>query len=639
MSAQPATQLLPDRHLPVPGWLPEDRRRRLSGRRVKVRIRPGVRARLRTLPRIPVSEWSERYRRMPSAESFEGKWRREFAPHAVRIMDIWAQPWVRELWFCGPDQASKTNTMLSCLGWSIERDPGNIFYTMQDEKKTKEIVGDKLIPMLRLSDPLRRLISPRADDTAIGKIRLANGVHIRAAWASSAGSTATFSAKYTFNDEVDKWESVGNETDPVRRIRKRAKNFPLDHKHFFGSTPAGRYIYKGVMACRQVIAYAGRCPHCGELILMDEAHFVIPDGWGKAEIEADPAAIGYACNACAAFWDEYDRKDAFEQGDWICIKGADIAKPETVGAHLSGMITPDMRMAAIAVTIVEARGGDVSAQKDLAHGIKCIDYEEEKLAAAEPEKVLTFRSELPRNLVPPQTAMLALLVDTQQSSFYYQLWALGYAPAVDLHMVRHGIVEQFADIEGLLERTWQCADGRNFRIVAGLIDSGGTRKGYQKHSRTVEVYDWCSRNRVMMPHKGLGGRTGDMISYKDVVTLPGTNTRIPGGLKRANLRVDTFKDELERRLAKEPDDPGALSFHCDIDAAFAKHYCAEHKDDAGNWIHDPKKGRNDYFDCTVYALALREIVKLRIPRAPETTAINHKEATSERTQQQKSRRW
>jgi terminase, large subunit len=103
------------------------------------------------------------------------------------------------------------------------------------------------------------------------------------------------------------------------------------------------------------------------------------------------------------------------------------------------------------------------------------------------------------------------------------------------------------------------------------------------------------------------------VTYKEIETFPGTNKKVPGGLKRANLRVDLFKDELERRLSIQPDDAGALSFHDGIDDKFAQHYTAETKDDHGDWQHN-RKHRNDYWDCTVYAVALLEMMKLRIPK-------------------------
>ncbi|APG24093.1 terminase gpA endonuclease subunit [Syntrophotalea acetylenica] len=616
--------LLPDRILSrstVARYL----RSELIGRipdRIQLCITAAVRHRLRRPERMPVSQWCEAYRIMPSADAMPGKWRRELAPHAVRVMDTWALPWVREVWFCGPDQASKTNAMLGCMGYSIDRAPGNIFYTMPSQDAAKRILGQKLIPMLQLTRPLAKLISKRADDTSQGMIRMANGVAIYPAWANSATSTATFSAKYTFNDEVDKWEMVGTETDPIRRLRKRAKKYRF-HKHFFGSTPAGKYIYSGAMACQQVQQYANRCPHCGELIIMDTDHIIIPKGASVDDIKRDPGAIGYACNSCGSLWNEADRSRSFEQGDWIIVKGPDCHRPVDVGFLLSGIATPDMKLADIACTIVQAEAGDLSAKRDLAHGIQCIDYEPETTAAREDDHLLRYRSGLPRNAVPLGTAMLGLLADTQQDSFYYELWAYGYAPEIDMRMIRHGILPSFVDLEYLLhQEVFADADGKEFRVQIGLIDSGGTRKGWQKHSRTVEVYDWCSKHRIMIPIKGIWSRRdGDMISYKTVETFPGTSKRIPGGLVRANLKVDYFKDELARRLAIEPDDPGAPLYHDDIDEAFAKHYTAEVKDEeSGEWKHDKKKGRNDFWDCNVYAIALREILKTRIPRRPDDPA-------------------
>lgn len=616
--------LLAERKIKLPRWLPASHRERLAGKRLTLSIPRGVRARLRTPERIPPSDWNERFRVMPAAETYPGKWRRDIAPHAAWIMDLWALPSVRELWLCGPDQASKTSSMLGCLGWSIDQAPGNVFYTASTEDKTKEIVNDKLIGMLRESPRLKKRLSRRVDDTGMSKIKMNNGVIIRAAWSNSPASTASFAALYTYNDEVDKWSVVSTpkggdrkttEASPIRRIRKRTKNYPLTYKHFWSSTPAGRYIHDGMTSCQQIWTHAARCPDCGELVVMDEEHMDIPEGATVESIKAFPESIGYACNACGSIWDEEKRLQAYRTGDKYCLKGADIANPVDIGVHLTGFVTPDMRMSDIAITILQARSGDLDARIDLAHGIKCVNYKDE-IVERHTDTILRYRSELPRNLVPPDTSRLVLIADTQQASFYYELWSLGYAPEIALHMVRHGIVEQFVDLEGLLASTWEDHQGKQYRISAGLIDSGGTRRGWQKHSRTVEVYAWCSQNRVMIPVKGMHGRTGDLISYKQIATYPGTNKAIPGGLKRANLRVDMFKDELERLLAIEPDDPGSLSFHVEIDEPFAKHYTVETRDEHGDWTHHRSKGRNDYFDCTVYVLALREMLKLRIPKNP-----------------------
>jgi phage terminase large subunit GpA-like protein len=591
----------------------------LAGREINFDLPRQLRLVMRHPEKIKVSEWAAQYR-VVSDGAHEGPWRHEYAPHTVKVMDTFGLPWVREVWFCGVEQSGKTNTMINCIGWAIDCDPGGIFYLMPTEDTAAKVTSGKLRPTLQKSPRLARYLSTKEADTTLARINLTHGVTIWPAHANSASSMATWTAKHCFGDEVDKYPAqVGKEADPITLIKKRNRNYKGRYKRFFSSTPAGLFIYKGVQNCHQVWEYRLKCPHCEEYIKLDADHLVIPEQATPEQIERE--GCGYACNECGTVWDDQTREHAIRLGHWYCVQGADNPRPHKVGFHHRAWECLDITLAEIGAAWLRAKQGDHSAKVAWANGYEAIDYEAEKAGTLSTDHLLRFKSELPRNLVPPDTARLWLLVDTQQSSFYYQLWAAGFAPDVNLHMVRHGIVESFADLEGLLDATWRDADGKEYRITNGLIDSGGTRKGWQKHSRTVEVYDWCSRNRVVMPHKGMHGRTGDLISYKDVATFPGTNKKIPGGLKRANLRVDIFKDELERRLAMEPDDTGALSFHCDIDEQFSKHYTTEIKDEHGDWQHYKSKGRNDYWDCTVYALALREMLKLRMPRKeqPATT--------------------
>lgn len=608
------------RKIKIPAWWPSERRQELSGRKITLRVPYGVRKRTRKKERIPYAQWNELYRVMGQAESYPGRWNKEFAPHSAWIMEIWEKPWTRELAFCGPDQASKTNTMIGCMLPTIDMDPCNMFYTAAGEHKSKEIFTDKILAGIKASPRLKHVISTRADDTGMSKAKLNIGMTIRVAWANSPASTASFSARETYNDEIDKWAAIGNETNAIRRIQKRAKNFPLTYKHFWSSTPAGLYIYKMCMESQQVFTHAARCPDCMELVVMDRDHLIIPPGSTEQSIKDNPDDVAYSCNACGSLWDEEKRQWAYRNGDKYCIKGDPTAKASFVGVHLTGYVTPDMSMARIACTILAAEAGDIDAQKDLAHGIECKNWEPQATPIATEETILRYRSDLPRNLVPADTARICLLVDTQQASYYYQVWAYGFAPEIRMHMVAHGIVEQNTDLEGMLREVYLDYEDRQFRLANGLKDSGGTRRGYQKHSRTVEVYEWCSRNRTIMPIKGIPGKNGDMISYKTIETYPGTNKPIKGGLKRANIRVDYFKDELERRLTYEIDDPQALSFHNGIDEAFARHYTGETKNEHDEWTHSKRNQRIDYWDCTVYALALREMMKRSIPMKPSEAA-------------------
>ena len=612
----------------LPLWLPAEIREALNGQPVNIELPRCVRLRMRHPEKIKVSEWAEKYRLVVDG-AHEGPWRHDYAPHTVKIMDTFGLSWVREVWFCGVEQSGKTNTMLNCIGWAIDCDPGNIFYLMPTENTSDKVMGEKIKPTLQKSPRLARFLSKKQDDTTLDRIRLSHGVTFFPAWANSPSSMATFTAKHCFGDEVDKYpEMSGKETDPVTLLKKRNRNYKGRFKRFFSSTPGGKFIFSGMNNCHQVWEYRVKCPDCADLIKMNAEHLIFDPRTSNLEPSSnlDPRTSNlptpeeverngceYACN-CGSIWDDQKREQAIRHGRWLCIKGADYSRPAKVGFHHRAWECLDIPLVEIGAAWLRSNQGDLAARIAWANGYEAIDYEPEQIGSIDASYLLRYKSDIPRNLVPPDTAYLTIVIDTQQVSFYYEIWSLGFAPGIDMHMIRHGIVSTFSDLEGLLYRE-QYTDhaGIDYRIAVGLIDSGGGRIGWQKHSRTVEVYEWCSRHRIVMPLKGIPGRSGEMMTFKDVQTYPGTNKAIPGGLKRVNIRVDYFKDELARILSIEPDDPGALSFHGGIDDTFAKHFASEAKNEKGDWIHNRSKGRNDYFDCANYAVALREMIKGQIP--------------------------
>jgi phage terminase large subunit GpA-like protein len=608
--------LIRSRRLPLRPWMPAAWRRSLAGRDINLRVSEPVRMRCRKPKRILPSEHSERYRRMPSADAHPGAWRREFARPSVKVMDTWAQPWVREVWFCGVDQMSKTNTMLSCLGWSIEHAPGNIFYQMPDEASSDKIMDGKINAMLKGSPRLARYLSPRADDTSLSKTSLINGVTVLPAWSGSLSSTATFSALYTFTDELDKCKMVGKEASPVDRIKKRTRNKRFG-KHFFASTPAGQWIYEGTMACAQVWVLAGRCPECGELIVMDEDHVVIPDGTTLDDIQADPSIIEYACSACGSLWDEAARAVAHERGDWVCIKGGNLAKPSSVGFLGPAFPLPELPLVDIAKVILKARGGDLSAKRDLAHGIKAVDYEDTQSDRKE-DAILRLCDDRPAGVVHPETDILTIHIDTQDKGFWYEIRGWQYG-SLTSWLVKAGYVpsvraDDFSALDKLLfEDRYFDAVRREYRISYGIIDAMG--------HRTAEVYAWCKRTGIF-PSKGAQGRKAQPVTVSKQDFFPGTNKPIPGGLLLYNLDTHFHKDLLANKLLADPTDAGAWVLHSGYGSIhhllmkknpgirlgngleeYARQFCAEYRDEKGLW-QCPNGKANHLFDCAQMGLAL-----------------------------------
>lgn len=612
-----------------------------------IRFRPAEIKVFRKRKRLPGPEWFERNINVPIG-SRKGLYRNSNNPAMWGVLHWATLPWVRVLVLAKGIQVGGTLIFYGLMLREAQYTADTALIIMADERSVKKLSKKRLQPMIDQSPALASIKSTNPDDTSIYSISLSHGFTIDIGWASSEMSVSSESYRVVLLDEISKYKVRGNIEDAKGRTTVHADTYKLWIWSSPGTDtddPENRDpLMVEAEACDVMLEFHAKCPDCGTEQIMAFDRF----GWPgqvnlEGKTEADPKAIRrnrsawYQCEQCGSRWNDFKRDRAVlasMKTGWRPTDGCDIERPQSVYFHFPAWLSPYVSLSEVAASWLEAQGDEEKLRKWY-NRFAGVSYKPEQKASVTESAIMRYKSELPRGLVPPETAQVWLLADTQQNSFYYQVWSCSYAPELSLHMIDHGIVASFLDLRGLLEATWEDHTGRQFRISAGLIDSGGTRRSWQKHSRTTEVYEWCSQHRVVTPHKGIPGRSGELISYKTISTYPGTSKAIPGGLIRANIRVDLFKDEMENRLSYDPDSSKALSFHCEIDESFAKHYTTERKDKNGDWTHQKAKGRNDHFDCTNYALALREILKLQISVKPVEAQTQQRE----RTKKTERRRW
>jgi phage terminase large subunit GpA-like protein len=620
--------------------LPAHVRSLLSGRSVGSARQPVitvpavVRRVLRQPEKISVSDHALKYRVVTDG-AHEGQWRHEYAPHTVKIMDTFGEPWVREIWFCAVEQSGKTNTMLNCMQWAIDCAPGNVFYLMPSEDAAKKITGKKIRPMLRRSPKLAGLLSERQDDTTLSCISLRNGVDIFPAHANSATSMATWAAKYSFGDEVDKYPLMaGKETDPITLIKKRNRIYRGRYKRFFSSTAAEKFIYtEGMLKCHQVWEWRVRCPHCQELVRMDADHLALSD-------EATPESVelhgcDYICNACACTWSESQREQAIRTGRWVTVKGADAVRPAKVGFHHRSWECLDITLREIAVAYLKSKSGTLADKLDWAHGHEAIDYVHAQQDRKEDFILRLVDQSAPKGIVPENTSCLIILVDTQKRGFYYQVWAAGWGQDLPVAVIDHGFVERFAHLADLAAKPYHDASGDEYRITAGWIDSGGgTDQHNPKHSRTQEVYVFCKKNPLFHPLKGRRdmAQPWNLSRMEYMPSRTGKKIAIPGGLSLYLLNVTLYKGELATKLQIEPGDPGCLTLHAQVGSDYAAQLCAEYQDDRGYW-QCPRGKANHHWDIGVYGCAALDIKGVRNWRQIEEPLAERSQPT------QRRRRW
>ncbi len=604
----------------IPAYVPKSAKLRLQGQSYELQRLPQViKRRMRMPEKIRVSEHAAKYRVVTDGPH-QGKWRHEHAPHTVKIMDTYGLPWVREVWFCGVEQSGKTNTMLNCLHWAADCDPGDIFYMMPTEATMAKVTGKKLKPLVQQSPRLSKYLSGKQDDITLSGIKLSHGVTIFPAWANSPASMATFSAKHCFGDEIDKGtELAGREADRVTLIRKRGRLYKGRYKRFFASTPAGLFIYDGMLACGQVWEYRARCPHCEQLIKM-EAKYIDLEELDIEQIEAG-AVVYYNCHECGSRWDDEIRERAIRAGRWVCVKGESVIRPARVGFYHRCFECLDVPLDEIAVAYLKSEKGTVSEKIAWANGYEAKDYKHEQVDRKEDFILRLVDKEQPREVVPRDPAYVMIIADTQRVGFHYKVLVFGWGTDLDVSMIDHGYVLSFKNLQQVAAKVYQDADGKEYRCLSGWIDSGGgTDPNRPKHSRTVEVYNFCRKNPFWRPVKGRrtmeqGWNVKRLDYYPSSV---GKKVPIPGGLNLYTLNVTINKDELARKLQIERGDPGGILLHAETDSGYAKQLCAEYQDERGYWIC-PKGKDNHQWDCWVYGLAAAEIIGIaKWTKEPET---------------------
>lgn len=603
--------------LPIPDTLPGHIRRTLSGRRVSFDIPRPVKLRMRTPEDISVSQCAEKYRTVTGVDSNPGPWRNDLVPHAIEPMDMYAKPGVKEIWLCWPERAAKTNVMLNCMAWAVRNRPGNVFWLDPAEDDAGRNIKTKIIPLFRESKEFRKYLSDKADDSGKKLIAFSHGVYLFPAHSNSARTMANFFGMHNFGNEVDKYPAMtGPETDPINLIRKRGRD-KRGSKYMFSSTPAGRFIYKGTLACRQVKELRNRCPHCGEYLLMDDEHLAIPEGATPEQVECGDVEVGYACNACGQLWDEADREESYRHAKWFIIKGESVKRPISIGYHASALPFPMIPLTEYCGKYLRSKTGDLAAQIDYAHGYQVKDYEAE-ISERQEDTILRLRDTRAIGIVPCEADALEISIDTQDHGFWYRIRAWRYGIDLKSWLVKHGYVpsatpDDFTALDTLLAAEYPDSNGEPHRIMAGIIDAMG--------HRTSEVYAWSRRTGILSA-QGSQGRKTQPVTVSRMDRFPSNGRPIPGGLALYSIDTHYHKDHLANKLLIDPTDNGAMVLHSGLThdqhkslerdpgqagnhnlGDYAKQMCSEYRDDRNLW-QCPDNKANHLWDCESNGLAL-----------------------------------
>ena len=592
---------------------------------------------------LTVSQWAERYR-IVTGGSMPGRWKNENAPYAVEPMNCWTVPSIREIYLCFAPQVVKTQIAFNCLGYSIDQDPGSAMYVMPDEKTTKRIARRRILPMIKASQRLASLLSPRFDDTTTLSIRFVNGMDLMMAWATSVAEISSEDVRYFIGDEVSKWPGYSGiaekkEAHPWYLGKIRTNTYPHTKKILALSTPGAAPCLITELIhyeADEVRRYQVPCLVCGHEQIMEDEDIIVLKKERDPRVVVRKKLARYVCKKCGIFWDDYMRDQSVLRGKWISGMFNDdeswqpaepILRPISVAFHLPAWYSIFESLSDVAAARI--RGEDDPKKRMVYVTQKRAEEYKEIVTTKKEENILAeHKTTLPAGIVPEKAIALVATFDSHTWGYRFIVYAcIEDALGFTLQKIQHGHLGSLVDVETLVYHVRYPIENstKTMGIWHAAIDTGGNKPGpnlnEQEKTMTDEIYEWLRKQPrgTIYGVKGASHKQQHRVKVTVIDKLPHSNKPILGGLELRILDVDQFKVLFHWRLTrgtktvKNPDgtehiefETQRILFDADTDNEFVRELLAEElritRTRRQEWVRI--RSANHYLDCTVYALAL-----------------------------------
>ena len=283
-------------------------------------------------PDLKISQWADRFRRIPPEASAEpGQWRTSRAEYQREIMNAISNPLVERVIVMTSAQVGKTEILLNTIGYFIDQEPSPILVLQPTLNMGQSFSKDRLTPMIRdtpaLQDKVKDARSRDSGNTIMHKKFV--GGHITISATNSPVSLASRPIRVLLCDEVDRYpESAGKEGDPLTLAMKRTQNF-WNRRIVWVSTPGlleTSRIYPGFQLSSQE-EWCVPCPSCGEYQAFT---------WEQISYKDKPEPV-MTCAKCGAVHNEVEWKSNQDRGKWIAKNPAET---KIRGFHMNAFASP-----------------------------------------------------------------------------------------------------------------------------------------------------------------------------------------------------------------------------------------------------------------------------------------------------------
>jgi phage terminase large subunit GpA-like protein len=600
--------------MPIPAWMPKELIARCGGKvHSTFRFSDAERSILRKRKPQAPSIWAEK-NRIVRDSSIPGHWQNIITPYLAPLMDALRFPGVEMGIICKGPQTAVTEGAINLLGHSIEHAPGPAMAVYADKDTAKDIMRDRIMPMLQDSNRLRRYLSGAVGDESNIRVNLRHMV-IFLAWAGSVSRLGTRPIRTLFLDEIDKYPESRREASPEALAEKRTNTWRGRRLTVKLSTPtvdSGPIWVAFTEEAHARFDWYVCCPKCGTMQLMIFDNIRWPEDVRDPETVLKDHLAVYQCAHCDATWDDAERDLAVRAGEWIeRASGLELFahlqthRPGKLGFHIPSWLSYFVSLSEVARSFLKwKKSGRLKDLKDFMNAHKAEPWREQ-YAEREEDGILALCDDRPRGKVPgpvdevPKVAALVAGIDTQASYFRYVIRAFGYGDTEESWLVQCGTAQNFSALDDLLWRSvYTDILGNEYRVKASVIDAMGAP------GRTKQVYAWCAKHSRAMAYQGKQNQATP-IAYSSIEFFPdvkGSKVRIPGGLFLRRVDTTFFKSDLAEKLTIAPGDPGTFWLHENSKGLltdYAKEMCAEVFNPETLVWENPKQRPNHFWDCEV----------------------------------------
>lgn len=574
--------------------------------------------------RLSISQWSDKYRRLPAKSSSEpGQWRTERIPFLRAIMDdLSPDSPIQRVVFMKSSQVGGTECGINWVGSFMMQSKGSMLVIQPTIAMAEKWSTQRLDTSIADSPEWATTLPPRKardkDNQTLQKEGA--GFILFITGANSASSLASMPIMYVFADEVDRYpDDVEDEGDPLSLALRRQKTFQRRKKTLIVSTPtikdASRIEreYKNTDQ-RQ---YYVPCPHCGELQTLK---------WKQLQWDSKTENVWYACEANGCVIEEHAKATMLpEEGyggkaKWI---GSDPNHTDR-GYFINALYTP-LGLGDTWHDLVFGPEGWLAAQGNpskLKTFVNTVFGEswEDLSSTLKTNELLTRREPWKVRTIPRGCLMLTCGVDTQDDRLEFQIIGHGRNGAmwvIDTHIIWGSPAQDqtWQELSEWLDKPIVNSFGVPLKIIATAIDSGG--------HHTQAVYNFCrwNQHRRIVAIKGASTANRPALGKPTYVDINWQGQVHKEGVQLWTVGTDTLKSHIMGLLKVDADLPQSerkIHFSADLEEDYFDQLTSEAFDPSKNkWVKRAGR-RNEGLDTFVYAIAAAHLPGVEISKSRES---------------------